>query len=375
MNRVIVASVAGAVLAGVIVLGWFEVRQGREFRRLLAVGDAALAHEQLSAAIEAYSGAIALRKDSMLGWLKRGDTYRRRGEFTPALRDLQQAAALDPAALRPIEVLGDVYDAIGQHGKAANEYSRFVGLDDRSARVLYKLALAHYRNGRSSAAVEPVRKALALDRQMPEAQYLLGLAERDLKQPERAIEALSRAVSLSPAFAAAREELASVELSAGRRRDSLEQLDALAALEPQRLDRLIELALANARSGRFESAILTLRRATDRYPESPALYRAVARVWLDFAEDGGDAGAVTKAQDALKVASAYDDGSSEVLLLRGRAQLLSSDPAGAERSLQAAAATLPVDPSVFQYLTRAATRLGHRDLASTSKARYAALTE
>ncbi len=42
---------------------------------------------------------------------------------------------------------------------------------------------------------------------------------------------------------------------------------------------------------------------------------------------------------------------------------------------QAAAATLPVDPSVFQYLTRAATRLGHRDLASTSKARYAALTE
>src|SRR6478609_4877875 len=128
MNRVVVAFVAVAALVGVSVLGWFEIRQGREFRRLLAVGDAALAHEQTSVAIEAYSGAIALRRDSMLGWLKRGDTYRRRGEYSPALRDLQQAAALDPAALRPIEVLGDVYDAIGEHGKAANEYSRFVGL-------------------------------------------------------------------------------------------------------------------------------------------------------------------------------------------------------------------------------------------------------
>src|SRR6187431_3278812 len=103
MNRMVVASVAIAALVGVGVLGWFDVRQAREFRRLLAVGDAALAHDQLSVAIETYSGAIVLRRDSMLGWLKRGDTYRRRHEYSPALRDLQQAAALDPTAPRPIE--------------------------------------------------------------------------------------------------------------------------------------------------------------------------------------------------------------------------------------------------------------------------------
>ena len=120
MNRMVVASVAAAALVGVSVLGWFEVRQARDFRRLLAVGDAAVAHDQLSVAIEAYSGAIALRKDSMLGWLKRGDTYRRRGEYSPALRDLQQAAALDPTAPRPIETLGDVYDATGQHARAVD---------------------------------------------------------------------------------------------------------------------------------------------------------------------------------------------------------------------------------------------------------------
>src|SRR3954465_12888822 len=100
MNRVIVATVAVAALVGAGVLGWFEVRQAREFRRLLAVGDAALTHDQTSAAIEAYSGAIALRRAGRRGGLKRGDTYRRRGEYPPALRDLQQATALDPTAPR-----------------------------------------------------------------------------------------------------------------------------------------------------------------------------------------------------------------------------------------------------------------------------------
>ena len=75
MNRLVLISVTIAALAGASVLGWFEVRQTREFRRLIALGDAAVARDQTYAAIEAYSGAVTLRRDSMLGWLKRGDAY------------------------------------------------------------------------------------------------------------------------------------------------------------------------------------------------------------------------------------------------------------------------------------------------------------
>ena len=374
MNRVIVAAVAVAALVGAGVIGWFEVRQAREFRRLLAVGDAALAHDQPSAAIEAFSGAIALRRDSMLGWLKRGDTYRRRGEYAPAVRDLQQATTLDPTAPRPIELLGDVNDALGKHSRAAELYTHFLALDDRSPRVFYKLALAHYRDGRPGAALEPLRKALALDRQLPEAYYLLGLCEREMKHADRAADAFARAVSLNPAFAAAREELAAVDVALGRRRDTIEQLDALAALEPGRADRLIELALAYARSDRFETAVLTLSRASERAPASAPVYLAVARIWLDLAEEGHDSIAAQKAAAALRTAAPLVSTSREFLLLRGRAQLLANDARGAERSLQAATATVPVDPAAFQYLSAAAERLGHTDIAAASRARYDALT-
>jgi hypothetical protein len=44
------------------VLTWIDVRQQREFRRLIASGDAALARDQTIAAIEAFSGAMALRR-------------------------------------------------------------------------------------------------------------------------------------------------------------------------------------------------------------------------------------------------------------------------------------------------------------------------
>ena len=373
MNRVAIAAVAVAALVGAGVLGWFEVRQGREFRRLLAVGDAALAHDQLSSAIEAYSGAIALRRDSMLGWLKRGDTYRRGGDYASALRDLEQATTLDPTAPRPLELLADVNDAVGNHARAVELYSRFVNLDDRAPRVFYKLALAQYRNGHPAAAMEPLRKALAIDRKMVEAYYLSGLCERDIKHPEQAADAFARAVALNPAFAPAREALAAVELGLGRRRDGLEQLDALAALEPGRPDRLIELALAYGRSGRLESAVLTLGRAAERAPASPDVYLALARVWLDFAEDSNDRVAVQKALEALRLAAPSEKDSPEFLFLRGRAQLLANDAGAAERSLTAATATFPLDPAAFQYLAIAAERLGHYELARTARARYQAL--
>ena len=373
MNRVVLASVAVAALAGAAVVGWFEVRQARDFRRLLAVGDAALADEQTSAAIEAFSGAIALRPDSMLGWVKRGDTYRRHQDFDSALRDLEEAARLDPDAPRPMELLGDVNDALGRHTRAVSYYSRFVAVDDRAPRVLYKLALAYYRGGQTAAALDAVRKAIALDRQFTEAYYLLGLCERDSRRLDRAAAAFTRALSTNPTFAPAREELAALESARGRRRDTLEQLEALAALHPEPA-RAVDVALWHARVGRIDSAVVTLVRAAERYPDSATVYTTLARIWLEEAETEEDPVAAREAVKALEAAAGRNAGPSELALLRGRAQLVTGDAAGAERSLQIATATLPVDPAAFRYLAEAAQRLGHRDTAQAARARHAALT-
>src|SRR5687768_782821 len=153
---VVVATVAALVAAGLLV--WLQVGQEREFRRLVAAGEQALAEDQTFVAIEAFSGALALKKGSMLAYLKRGETYRRRGEHAKALRDLREAAALDPTAPQPIELLADVNSAMGRHERAAELYRQYLTLDEDTARVLYKLAVAEFRGGQPAQAIEPLRK-------------------------------------------------------------------------------------------------------------------------------------------------------------------------------------------------------------------------
>src|ERR1044071_5451431 len=191
------AAVAGAILVAAAVFAFIAVRQEREFRRLIAAGDAALARDQTYEAIEAFSGALALKHDSMLAYLKRGDSYRRRGELSAALRDLRQASSLDPAATRPLELLGDVNVAMGRYERATEAYRRDIALDDRAPQVLYKLGLALYRNGQSQAALEPARRAVALDDRLAEAHYLLAMCLEDQKHDDEAVQSFTRALEIN----------------------------------------------------------------------------------------------------------------------------------------------------------------------------------
>ena len=70
----VVLLLAGSLAAA---YGVFETRRERTYRRLIDQGEAALAAGNTSAAIEAFSGAVALKADSMLGYLRRGEAYRR----------------------------------------------------------------------------------------------------------------------------------------------------------------------------------------------------------------------------------------------------------------------------------------------------------
>ena len=247
------------------------MRREGEYRQLIDRGEGALARDDTFAAIEAFSGAIALKDDSMLGYLKRGEAYRRRhqldaasrdarqvSELDPAadaaMRDLRKAAELDPLAPRPLELMGDISYSLLRYDRAAERYQAYVELDDRSPRVLYKLALAQYSAGRAPLAVRALQQAIAIDDRFAEAYYLLGLGFRDLQKPRESLRALETAARLAPAMVHAHEELADVYGRMGRREDRIGQLDELAVIDPGPA-RQVALGLAYARAGQFDRAV------------------------------------------------------------------------------------------------------------------------
>ena len=212
MKRLAIGVLLAAAMAGVFL--YSGVIRDAEYRRLVAAGDDALGRDQVFLALEAFSGAIALKSESMLAYLKRGEAYQRRGDMDAALRDLTRATALAPEATRPLERLGDVSEALGRHEEAAGHYAAYVARDDQAPKVLYKLALAHYHAGRTPRALPLLHQLVEFTPEMPEAHYLLGISLWDQDQLEPAIESLTRAVALSPGFTMAREAL-SVVFAAG----------------------------------------------------------------------------------------------------------------------------------------------------------------
>ena len=372
MKRIL-AGIVLLVLSGAAVYGYTLSERERSYRQKLAEGDAALAHDNTAAAIEAFSGAITLKADSMLGYLKRGQTYRRRGEYTAAIRDLRRASEIDPSATRPLEELGDVFlaDTPHRYSSAAERYEAYVRLDNTKPRVLYKLAYARYHDGHVAEAIDALRASLALDAGSAQAHYLLGLCERDVHHLDLARQAFARAIELQPALLQAREELADLYGAMGRSDARLEQLQALAALDPRPV-REIALGVAYGRAGQPERAILTLGHVAERNPDQPYAYVALGRVWLDIAQTRKDRVALNKALEALE-SGVGDDNSSEALTLFGRALLLAADTTSAERMLDDATRRQPVDPLAFSYLAEAAERLTHYAAARQALLDYAAL--
>ncbi len=338
----------------------------RDYRSLVARGDAALAAGQTFEAIEAYSGAIALRPASMLAHLRRGETYRQRGDLEAAVRDFRRAATLDHTATRPLEALGDALYERGRFGRAVETYEERLRLDDASEPVTYKLALARYRAGDLTGAITAVQQAISINSSRAESHYLLGLCLTDASRPADAVVALEKAVALSPGLIPAREELASLYARLDQRNDELEELQTIAGLDRTRPERHIDLGLAQARHGQAELAVLTLGQALERPSGHALAYAALGRVWLDIAASRSEtvpalerSVALGKAVEALERVAPMDEASSEVMTLYGRALLRNDQPGEAERVLQQATRRYPVDPAAFLAYASVAERQNH----------------
>ncbi len=272
MKKVVAGLIVLAGLGAAGILAGQAVERDREYLRLIDEGDEALRGGHTFVAIEKYSGAVVLKKDSMLAYLKRGEAHERRGDtpetLTAALRDLRTAADLDPGAPRTLEKLGDVNTHLRRFANAAENYEAYIRLDDHAAPIFYKLALASRGDGRLTRAISALRQAVALDPGFHEAHYVLGLCLKERNELRDARAAFERAIALSPAFIPAREELADLLRMQQQTRQEIEQLNALYALDPNKPERLIAVGRAYLRTGNRELAVMTLGRAADSFKDT-----------------------------------------------------------------------------------------------------------
>src|SRR6476659_2326541 len=373
MKRVLLVLALLPLTAVGAAVAYQSAAREQEYRQLMAQADLALAASDPLAAIEDYSGAIVLRPDSMLAHLRRGETYRQRGDLDNAARDFREASSLDSTATRPLEELGDTLYQLQRYKAAIDAYEARLRLDDRSAAIRYRIGLTHYRDHNLDAALTILRAATRQDPQLADAHYLAGVCLREKRDSTAALVELQKAVQLSPGSVPAREELGDLLASLNRNAEAIEQLDVLAALD-SRLERRVAVGLAHAKAGHLDLAVLTLGSAIERAPGQPVLYGALGRVWLDIAETRQDRpDAIGKALEALARAASSATATSEVKTLYGRALAHDHQFDAAEQVLQQATERFPVDPGAFSEFASVAERLKHYQSARTALISYNAL--
>ena len=272
VRRTVLAVVLVAVAGVAGALAYRRPGQRAGIRPPDCRGRRAVAGERPFQAIEAYSGAIALKPDSMLAYLKRGAVYQAQNELEAALRDFRSAAELDP------ELAARARIARRRQRRARPARARH-----RALRGLYHASTiatpasstswgcARYRAGRDCCRDgQRLQQALAIDPAMGEAHYLLGLVQRDLGQAAGRSQVARRGGTALPGQPDGRARSAGRCLSAGRRsRQGDQSARGAGGPRARARRRLVAVGLAQARAGRDDAAVITLGRAVERFPDAP----------------------------------------------------------------------------------------------------------
>ena len=181
--------------------------------RQIADGDAALGRDNTVAAIEAFSGAITLKPDAMVGYLKRGPDLPApggvRGGHPGPASGVGARPDGDHARSRS---LGDAYLAdmphrYGSRRRAASSSTSGWTPAPAAGPLQAGLRASIHEGPRRGGHRRARAGRSSSTTSSPKPYYLLGLCYRDAQQLDAARKALEEAIRLQPTLHHAREEL------------------------------------------------------------------------------------------------------------------------------------------------------------------------
>jgi len=322
--------------------------------------------------------------------INRGTALVHLGELEAGVKDLREAAALEPNSADAASHLAYGLWLSGQLSEALAMAQKALALNANLASAQYYVGrLLVLTAGDTKEAIDHLQKAFLLnpqqtdivldllqayrmtgDEDQAEAQlrllqtflppedptvlYAEGLVASDQRQAELAIDYFRRAVAASPEMAPSRRDLGIALAKAGRWQEAADALGPLAAQQPYSFSAAYFNALALQNSHHEEEAEREAQRAIALNPKS-----ADAHTLLGIALSSR--GAYSDSVSALESAVALDPRNFDAQFYLGRARYALRDILGARNAFRAALDLRPQDNEVRFFLATALEELGDRD--------------
>lgn len=145
--------------------------------------------ERYDEAIELLAPVAEQNPLSLQAHLNLGNTYRRKGRFDLARRELEKAHAVAPAAAEPLNVLGLVAMAEGKNDEAAGFFIAASKAAPLFPAAYVNLSIVQLRQGDADSAERNIQKALSLDPELrQDVMLLMATCHEKQGMVEKAIE-------------------------------------------------------------------------------------------------------------------------------------------------------------------------------------------
>ncbi|MFN4080541.1 MAG: tetratricopeptide repeat protein [Saprospiraceae bacterium] len=147
------------------------------------------------------SNAENVRAPRHLLLCHRGVALARTGRIPEAIRDLEEATALNPKEAGYFQNLGAAYEDANRSEDAIRAYSQALRLDPKLAQSLYRRGFQYGKTGRPREALADLERALALEPGRAELHYFKAMAHKDLDDRDNYCIHMRRAAELGMAEA------------------------------------------------------------------------------------------------------------------------------------------------------------------------------
>ena len=191
-------------------------------------------------------GAAAEPKALADGYLRLGETYRRKGDWNAAMMALEKAREADPNNTAVIQTLALVQDSAERREEAKRTYEEVLRLDPRNGVALNNLAyLLSETGGNLDEALEFAKRAQRLAPNYDEVVDTVGWIYLKKGAPQEAIENFKEAVERDPKRATFHYHLGLALAQQGDRAAAREEFEAALRLNPpaaeaERIQKAIE---------------------------------------------------------------------------------------------------------------------------------------
>lgn len=189
------------------------------------------------------------------------------GSDDEALRDCEDAIALDADAVAPYIRRGNMLQKLNRHEEALASYDKAIALDPGSADAFNDRGTALQYLQRYDEALASYDRAATLRPYVASAYYNQGTVLLPLERHEEALAQYDRAISLNPRYAEAHMNRGLVLQSLRRYEDSLASYEQAIALDPGWADAYNDRGTALQNLQRHEEALASHDKATALKPE------------------------------------------------------------------------------------------------------------